>query len=67
MILTSQCYYILNVGTTYGGSENYKLTFSKYVNLMAGINKLSILSVAVGLPVSFFSFCWGSEGTTQCL
>uniref|UniRef100_A0A0A0LWT7 beta-galactosidase n=1 Tax=Cucumis sativus TaxID=3659 RepID=A0A0A0LWT7_CUCSA len=37
-------------GTTYGGSENYKLTFSKYVNLRAGINKLSILSVAVGLP-----------------
>uniref|UniRef100_A0A9I9DA76 Beta-galactosidase n=1 Tax=Cucumis melo TaxID=3656 RepID=A0A9I9DA76_CUCME len=37
-------------GTTYGGAENYKLTFSKYVNLRAGINKLSILSVAVGLP-----------------
>ncbi|KAG7023656.1 hypothetical protein SDJN02_14682 [Cucurbita argyrosperma subsp. argyrosperma] len=37
-------------GTEYGGSENYKLTFSKYVPLRAGINKLSILSVAVGLP-----------------
>ena len=44
----------MNVGTEYGGSENYKLTFSKYVTLRAGINKLSILSVAVGLPVSIF-------------
>ncbi|XP_022147715.1 beta-galactosidase-like isoform X2 [Momordica charantia] len=37
-------------GTVYGGLQNHKLTFSKYVNLRAGVNKLSMLSVAVGLP-----------------
>ncbi|KAL7258171.1 hypothetical protein ACSBR1_004316 [Camellia fascicularis] len=37
-------------GTVYGGLENPKLTFSDNVKLRAGINKLSILSVAVGLP-----------------
>ncbi|XP_022147716.1 beta-galactosidase-like [Momordica charantia] len=37
-------------GTVYGGMENSKLTLSKYVNLRAGVNKLSMLSVAVGLP-----------------
>ncbi|XP_050937297.1 beta-galactosidase isoform X1 [Cucumis melo] len=37
-------------GTVYGGLDNPKLTFSKYVNLRPGVNKLSMLSVAVGLP-----------------
>ncbi|XP_058206620.1 beta-galactosidase [Rhododendron vialii] len=37
-------------GTVYGGLENPKLTFSDNVKLRAGINKISLLSIAVGLP-----------------
>ncbi|KAK8535407.1 hypothetical protein V6N13_081542 [Hibiscus sabdariffa] len=37
-------------GTTYGGLDNPKLTFSQNVKLRAGINRISVLSVAVGLP-----------------
>ncbi|KAK4602645.1 hypothetical protein RGQ29_011601 [Quercus rubra] len=37
-------------GSAYGGLENPKLTFSNNVNLRVGINKISLLSVAVGLP-----------------
>ncbi|KAG9151014.1 hypothetical protein Leryth_003135 [Lithospermum erythrorhizon] len=37
-------------GTSYGSLENPKLTFSRGVNLRAGINKISLLSIAVGLP-----------------
>ncbi|KAG9132664.1 hypothetical protein Leryth_016707 [Lithospermum erythrorhizon] len=37
-------------GTVYGGLENPKVTFSGNLELRAGINKLSLLSVAVGLP-----------------
>nr|ACP18875.1 beta-galactosidase pBG(a) [Carica papaya] len=37
-------------GTAYGSLEFPKITFSKGVNLRAGINKISILSIAVGLP-----------------
>ncbi|KAI5665465.1 hypothetical protein M9H77_15318 [Catharanthus roseus] len=37
-------------GTVYGSLENPKLTFSQGVNLRAGINKISLLSIAVGLP-----------------
>ncbi|XP_022147711.1 beta-galactosidase-like isoform X2 [Momordica charantia] len=37
-------------GTVYGSLENPKVAFSKYVNLKAGVNKLSMLSVTVGLP-----------------
>lgn len=36
-------------GTVHGSLENPKLTFSDKVNLKAGINKISLLSVAVGL------------------
>jgi len=39
-------------GTVYGGLGNPKLTFSDNVNFRVGNNKLSLLSVAVGLPVS---------------
>jgi len=39
-------------GTVYGGLGNPKLTFSDNVNLRVGNNKLSLLSVSVGLPVS---------------
>ncbi|CAK9134958.1 unnamed protein product [Ilex paraguariensis] len=37
-------------GTVYGGLENPKLTYSDSVKLRAGINKISLLSIAVGLP-----------------
>ncbi|KAF5481852.1 hypothetical protein F2P56_002471 [Juglans regia] len=37
-------------GTVYGGLDNPKLTFSDVVKLTAGINKISLLSIAVGLP-----------------
>lgn len=37
-------------GTAYGTLETPKLTFSQYVKLNVGINKISFLSVAVGLP-----------------
>jgi len=48
-------------GTVYGGLGNPKLTFSDNVNLRVGNNKLSLLSVAVGLPVSSpFSDIWVS-------
>lgn len=43
-------------GTVYAGLENPKLTFSDNVKLRAGINKISLLSVSVGLPVSSLSF-----------
>ncbi|CAI8589851.1 unnamed protein product [Vicia faba] len=36
-------------GTAYGGLDNPKLTFSSSVKLWAGNNKISLLSVAVGL------------------
>ena len=36
----------------YGGLDNPKLTFSDNVKLRAGVNKLALLSIAVGLPVS---------------
>ncbi|KAE8712547.1 Beta-galactosidase [Hibiscus syriacus] len=37
-------------GTAYGGLDNPKLTFSKNVKLKTGINKIYLLSAAVGLP-----------------
>ncbi|XP_014516386.1 beta-galactosidase 1 [Vigna radiata var. radiata] len=37
-------------GTAYGSLEAPKLTFSESVRLRAGVNKISLLSVAVGLP-----------------
>ncbi|KAL0397006.1 UNVERIFIED_CONTAM: Beta-galactosidase [Sesamum calycinum] len=37
-------------GTAYGSLESPKVTFSKSVNLRAGVNKISLLSIAVGLP-----------------
>ncbi|KAG6772025.1 hypothetical protein POTOM_023421 [Populus tomentosa] len=37
-------------GTVYGGLSNPKLTFSQNIKLTEGINEISLLSVAVGLP-----------------
>ncbi|MCI16617.1 beta-galactosidase 1-like, partial [Trifolium medium] len=36
--------------TIYGSLEFPKLTFSQNVKLRPGVNKISLLSVAVGLP-----------------
>ncbi|XP_025810891.1 beta-galactosidase 9 isoform X1 [Panicum hallii] len=49
-------------GSAYGGYDSPKLTYSGYVKMWQGSNKISILSAAVGLPVSspplslFFQF-----------
>ncbi|CAN4100109.1 unnamed protein product [Withania somnifera] len=37
-------------GTVYGSLKSQKITFNKAVNLRAGVNKISLLSIAVGLP-----------------
>ncbi|OWM76568.1 hypothetical protein CDL15_Pgr005532 [Punica granatum] len=37
-------------GSAYGSLEFPKLTFSESVNLRPGVNKISLLSIAVGLP-----------------
>jgi len=56
IVLNSSSLYIfiscLNVGTAYGSLDNPKLTFSNSVKLRVGNNKISLLSVAVGLSVS---------------
>jgi hypothetical protein len=39
-------------GSSYGGYDNPKLTYSKSVKMWQGSNKISILSSAVGLAVS---------------
>lgn len=38
-------------GTAYGSLENPKISFGEGVNMRAGTNKISLLSIAVGLPV----------------
>ncbi|RAL42410.1 hypothetical protein DM860_017590 [Cuscuta australis] len=38
------------VGSAYGSLKNPKVTFSQAVHLRAGVNKISLLSIAVGLP-----------------
>ncbi|CAI0392456.1 unnamed protein product [Linum tenue] len=40
-------------GSAFGTRENRKFTYTGKVNLRAGKNKIALLSVAVGLPVSF--------------
>ncbi|XP_057459695.1 beta-galactosidase-like [Actinidia eriantha] len=37
-------------GTAYGSLEDPRLTFSSDVNLRPGVNKIALLSIAVGLP-----------------
>lgn len=46
----------MNSGTVYGTLESHKLTFSDNVKLRVGNNKISLLSIAVGLPVSSLTF-----------
>lgn len=37
-------------GSTYGTREDTRFTFTGPINLIAGVNKIALLSVAVGLP-----------------
>ena len=39
-------------GRAYGSLEHTSLTFSQKIKLHAGVNRLALLSVVVGLPVS---------------
>lgn len=43
------------VGSRYGTHDNSKFTFTGRINLQAGVNKVSLLSMAGGLPVSFLA------------
>ncbi|KAL3625364.1 hypothetical protein CASFOL_030818 [Castilleja foliolosa] len=68
-------------GTVYGTLEDPKVTYTGYVNLKAGTNKISLLSVSVGLanvgvhyekwntgvlgPVSLSGFSWGTWDLTK--
>lgn len=47
---------ILRSGLHHGSLETPQVTFSKKVKLRGGVNKISLQSVAVGLPVSFLTF-----------
>lgn len=41
-----------DVGSAFGTRENRKFSFSSPVHLRGGANRIALLSVAVGLPVS---------------
>ncbi|KAJ8442937.1 hypothetical protein Cgig2_022303 [Carnegiea gigantea] len=49
-------------GNVYGSLDNPKVTFSEGVNLGAGVNKISLLSIAVGLPNIGPHFEWRNTG-----
>lgn len=40
------------LGSAYGSLQYQRFTFTGNVNLHAGLNKISLLSIVVGLPVS---------------
>lgn len=42
-------------GSAFGGPESRKVKVTGNANLRAGMNKISLLSVAVGLQVSYLS------------
>ncbi|KAG1334098.1 Beta-galactosidase 5 [Cocos nucifera] len=42
-------------GSAYGTREDRRITYTGNINLRAGSNKIALLSVAVGLPVSYFT------------
>lgn len=44
--------YVCLIGSVYGSLDNPKLSYSGNVKMGVGVNKISLLSVAVGLPVS---------------
>lgn len=50
-------YYHDNIilGSAFGTRENRRFTYTGKVNLHAGMNRIALLSVAVGLPVGSIS------------
>lgn len=51
--VSSNDFFALNdAGSAFGTRENRKFSFSAPVNLRGGANRIALLSVAVGLPVS---------------
>jgi hypothetical protein len=42
-----------HIGSAFGTRENRRFTYTGKVNLRPGTNRIALLSVAVGLPVSF--------------
>lgn len=42
---------LLITGSAFGTREDRQITFTGPVNLRAGTNRISLLSIAVGLPV----------------
>lgn len=40
------------IGSAYGSREDRRITYHGDINLRAGSNKIALLSVAMGLPVS---------------
>lgn len=50
-------FYTEITGSAFGTRENRRFTFSGPANLRAGINKIALLSIAIGLPVSLLNFC----------
>lgn len=43
---------LINLGSAFGTRENRRIRYIGKVNLHAGTNRIALLSVAVGLPVS---------------
>lgn len=44
--------YMSQIGSAFGTRERRRFTYTGKVNLHAGTNRIALLSVAVGLPVS---------------
>jgi hypothetical protein len=48
----------LKTGSAYGTREDRRFRYTGDVNLRAGTNTIALLSVAVGLPVSFVFYLY---------
>lgn len=44
------------LGSSFGTRKHRKVMYKEKINLHGGINKIALLSVAMGLPVSLFYF-----------
>jgi hypothetical protein len=52
MCFMNQNFYFAAVGSAYGTREDRRIKYNGNANLRAGTNKIALLSVACGLPVS---------------
>lgn len=63
----ASCLFVCTIGSTYGSLDNPKLTYSGNVKMGVGVNKISLLSVAVGLPVrendQSFAYIYASKSS----